>query len=100
MIAAFAALLLFPGLTFRLVAGLAQGLLLFVFIVPLIGGLLGWLWWRNVQSKVNRCPSCSMLTMDSAICPSCGYNLRSSPAASQPSAGDVIDVKAEALDDH
>ena len=102
LIATLAVLLLFPGLTFRLVAGLAQGLLLFAFIVPLVGGLLVWLWWRNVQSKVTKCPSCATLTMNSAICPSCGYDLRSSRssgAAAQPPDGNVIDIEVEVLDD-
>ncbi|TGG96819.1 MAG: hypothetical protein ERJ67_00210 [Aphanocapsa feldmannii 277cV] len=104
-IAFIGALLLLPGPTLRLLFGVAQGLTLLFLLVPLVGSVAAWIWWRRLQSSVVTCPRCGTLTMQASRCPACGYGLDgadgadTTPGMPTSRAGDVIDVQASSVDD-
>ena len=96
-------LLLAPGPAGRLVLDLLGGLTLFVVLLPLALGGLGWVGWLLLQRRLRTCPACGFRSLGSEACPACGTlwgNDGTAPSAEGGfDARDVtIDVQAKDVD--
>ncbi len=102
---AFFLLLLLPTAAGRFLLDLAGGLLLALFVLPLLLSGLGWIGWKVLQSRMITCEVCGAKAFGGATqCLVCGSELASSIATSssdssedtsRPASMATIDVKAE-----
>ena len=91
-------LLIFPTPAGKLIFDLAGGIILFVTLIPLILGVIGWLSWKRIKSQMQSCEACgSSFFDDQMICPICGTNLKKSKDISDniPASAATIDIKSE-----
>ena len=79
---------------------LAGGIFLFLALLPIIIGGVGWLSWKIIKSKVKTCDSCgSSFFNDQVICPICGVNIKSAEKSFDniPASSATIDIKPEEI---
>ncbi|CAI8185832.1 MAG: Uncharacterised protein [Prochlorococcus marinus str. MIT 9215] len=98
-------LLLLPTAAGRFLLDLAGGVMLALFVLPLLLAGLGWIGWRILQSRMVTCPSCGVSTlMASGQCPVCGTavssrsggaNSENDSMSSIPASDATIDITAE-----
>ena len=91
-------LLIFPTPVGKLIIDLAGGIFLFVTLIPLIIGGIGWLSWKRIQSKIQSCEACGSSFFNSqTICPICGTDLKKSKDILEniPASAATIDIKSE-----
>ena len=91
-------LLIFPTPAGKFIFDLAGGIFLFLTLIPLILGAIGWFSWKRIQSKVQSCDSCGSSFFNSQIiCPICGTNLKKSEDSLEniPASAALIDIKSE-----
>ncbi len=79
---------------------LAGGIFLFLTLLPIILGGVGWLSWKVIKSKVKTCEACgSSFFNNQVICPICGENIKSDERSFDniPASSATIDIKPEEI---
>ena len=97
----FILLIILPTPAGKLIIDLAGGIFLIITIIPLILGGIGWLTWKNIQSKVQTCEACGSSFLNSQmICPICGANIKNTTDILEniPASAATIDIKSEDID--
>ena len=91
-------LFIFPTPAGKFIIDLAGGLFLFVTLIPLILGGIGWFSWKRIQSRIQSCDACgSKFLNNQMICPICGSNLENNKDILEniPASAATIDIKSE-----
>ena len=94
----FILLLIFPTPAGKFIIDLAGGIFLFITIIPLILGGIGWFAWKRIQSKVQTCEACGSNFLNSQmICPICGTAIKNNTEILEnvPASAATIDIKSE-----
>ena len=94
----FILLLIFPTPAGKFIIDLAGGIVIFIALIPLLLGGIGWLSWKRIQSKIQSCESCGSSFFNSqTICPICGTDLKKSKDILEniPASAATIDIKSE-----
>ena len=89
---------IFPTPAGKVIVDLAGGIFLFVTLIPLILGGIGWFFWKRIQSRIQSCDACGSSFFNSQIiCPICGTNLKTSKDVLEniPASAATIDIKSE-----
>ena len=84
----------------KFIIDLAGGIFLFLAILPIIIGGVGWLSWKIIKSKVKTCDACgSSFLNDQVICPICGQKIESVEKGFDniPASSATIDIKTEEI---
>ncbi len=84
----------------KLIFDLAGGIFLFLALLPVIIGGVGWLTWKIIKSKAKTCEACgSSFFNDQVICPICGENITSTEKSfdHMPASSATIDIKPEEI---
>ena len=69
-------ILLLPTAAGRVLLDLAGGLMIVIFLIPLLFAGAGWIGWRILQSQMTLCDVCGARLMSKSIqCPICGSDL-------------------------
>ena len=82
----------------RFFIDLAGGILLFITLMSLILGGIGWFSWKKIQSNIQSCDACGSSFFNSQIiCPICGNNLQKSTDILEniPASSATVDIKSE-----
>tara|TARA_B100000700_G_scaffold28790_1_gene27672 strand:+ start:950 stop:1276 length:327 start_codon:yes stop_codon:yes gene_type:complete len=93
--------LILPTPAGRFFIDLAGGIFIFITLIPLILGGLGWLAWRNIQSKVQTCENCGSSFLNNQInCPICGQGVKNIKENFEniPASAATIDIKTTEID--
>jgi len=96
----FILLIIYPTPAGKFIIDLAGGIFLFITLIPLILGGIGWLSWKRIQSRIQTCDSCGSSFLNSQIiCPICGTNTKNSKDILQntPASSATIDIKSEEI---
>ena len=94
-------LIILPTPAGKFIIDLAGGIILFITIIPLILGSIGWFTWKRIQSKIQTCEACGSNFLNSQmICPICGTTIKDSTDVLEniPASAATIDIKSENLD--
>ena len=98
-------LLLLPAGAGRVLLDLAGGLLIVLFVLPVLFGGLGWVGWKVLQSRMQSCSACGAVGLGSNLqCSACGTPYTSQLGAETPTgvsipASDLtIDITAQDVD--
>ena len=94
-------LIIWPTPAGKFIIDLAGGIFLFITIIPLILGGVGWFAWKNIQSKVETCEACgSTFLNNQIICPVCGTTIKNTSDILEniPASAATIDIKSEDID--
>ncbi len=84
----------------KFIIDIAGGIFLFLALLPLILGGLGWFSWKLIKSKVKTCDACgSNFFNDQVICPICGENVTGAAGNLDniPASSATIDIKPEEI---
>ena len=84
----------------RFIIDLAGGIFIFLALLPIILGGIGWLAWKLIKSKVKTCDACgSSFLNNQVICPICGGNFTSAEKSFEniPASSATIDIKPEEI---
>ena len=98
---AFILLAIWPTPAGKFFIDLVGGLFLFITLIPLILGGIGWLTWKRIQSKVQTCEACGSNFLNSQnICPICGTTIKNTAEILEniPASAATIDIKSEDID--
>ncbi len=93
-------LIIFPTPAGKFIIDLAGGIFLFMALIPLILGGIGWFSWKKIQSTIQTCDSCGSSFFNSQIsCPICGKNKTTSKDILEniPASAATIDIKSEEI---
>ena len=85
----------------KVMIDLAGGIFLFLALLPIILGGIGWLTWRIIKSKVKTCNACgSNFFNDEGICPICGSKTTNTEKSFDniPASSATIDIKPEKIE--
>ena len=96
----FILLIILPTPAGKFIIDLAGGIFLFITLIPLILGGIGWLSWKRIQSRIQTCDACGSSFLNSQIiCPICGTNTKNSKDILQntPASSATIDIKSEEI---
>jgi len=96
----FILLIIYPTPAGKFIIDLAGGIFLFITLIPLILGGIGWLSWKRIQSRIQTCDACGSSFLNSQIiCPICGTNTKNSKDILQntPASSATIDIKSEEI---
>ena len=94
----FILLLIFPTPAGKFIIDLAGGIFLFIILIPLILGGIGWFSWKRIQSKIQTCDACGTSFLNSQVnCPVCGKNRKNNKDILEniPASAATIDIKSE-----
>ena len=94
----FILLIIWPTPAGKFIIDLAGGIFLFITIIPLILGGIGWFAWTRIQSKVQTCEACGSSFLTAQVtCPICGKTIRANKdnLSSIPASAATIDIKSE-----
>ena len=94
----FILLLVFPTPAGKFILDLAGGIFLFITLIPLILGGIGWFSWKRIQSRIQTCEACGSSFLNSQIiCPICGTNTKNNKDILEniPASSATIDIKSE-----
>ena len=97
----FFLLIVLPTPAGNFIIDLAGGIFLIITIIPLILGGVGWVAWKNIQSKVQTCEACgSTFLNNQMICPVCGTTIKNNSDILEniPASAATIDIKSEDID--
>ena len=84
----------------KFIFDLAGGIFLFLALLPIILGGIGWLTWKTIKSKVKTCSACgSSFFNNQVICPICGENMTSPGGNLEnvPASSATIDINPEEI---
>ena len=79
----------------KFIIDLAGGIFLFITIIPLILGGIGWFAWKRIQSKVQTCEACGSTFLNNVmICPVCGATIKNTKDILEniPASAATIDI--------
>tara|TARA_Y100001968_G_C18809952_1_gene459636 strand:- start:125 stop:427 length:303 start_codon:yes stop_codon:yes gene_type:complete len=91
-------LIIFPSPAGKFIIDLAGGIFLFVALIPIVLGGIGWFSWKRIQSKMQTCDACGTRFLnDQTICPICGTNFKNNKEILEniPASAATIDIKSE-----
>tara|TARA_Y100001968_G_scaffold49997_2_gene40426 strand:+ start:16784 stop:17122 length:339 start_codon:yes stop_codon:yes gene_type:complete len=93
-------LLLLPSTAGKFIANIAGGLLIFLLLLPILIAGGGWIGWKIIKSKLQKCNSCGSEYFNTiSECPICGKKNSSESASlndiSQPASSVTIDITPE-----
>ena len=94
----FILLIIWPTPAGKFIIDLAGGIFLFITIIPLILGGIGWFAWKRIQSKVQTCEACGSTFLNTEmICPVCGATIKNTNDTLEniPASAATIDIKSE-----
>ena len=94
----FILLIIVPTPAGKFIIDLASGIFLFITLIPVIIGGIGWFTWKRIQSKIQKCDSCgSSFLNNQNICPICGANINNRKDIHEniPASAATIDIKSE-----
>ena len=94
----FIFIIILPTPAGKFIIDLAGGIFLFITIIPLILGGIGWLTWKRIQSEVRNCEACGSSFLNSQmICPICGTTIKKTKDILEniPASAATIDIKSE-----
>ena len=97
----FIFIIILPTPAGKFIIDLAGGIFLFITIIPLILGGIGWLTWKRIQSEVRNCEACGSSFLNSQmICPICGTTIKKTKDILEniPASAATIDIKSEDID--
>ena len=97
----FILLIIVPTPAGKFILDLAGGIFLFIALIPLILGGVGWFTWKKIQSKVHTCEVCgSTFINNQYICPICGTSIKNTKDILEniPASAATIDIKSEDID--
>ena len=97
----FILIFILPTPAGKFIIDLAGGIFLFITLIPLILGGIGWFVWKRIQSKVQTCEGCGLRFLNSqVICPVCGTTMKNSTDILEniPASAATIDIKSENID--
>jgi len=97
----FILLVILPTPAGKFIIDLAGGIFLFITIIPLILGGIGWFAWKRIKSKVQICEACgSTFINNKMICPTCGTTMKNTADILEniPASAATIDIKSEDMD--
>ncbi len=97
----FIFLFILPTPAGKLVIDLAGGLFLFITLIPLILGGIGWITWKRIQSKIQICSACGSSFLNTqTFCPVCGITIRNKEDSLEdiPASSATIDIKPKNID--
>ena len=97
----FILLIIWPTPAGKFIIDLASGIFLFITIIPLILGGIGWFAWKRIQSKAQTCEACGSTFLNSQmICPVCGTSIKNTGdiVDNIPASAATIDIKSEDID--
>mgnify|MGYP001448063322 CR=1 FL=1 len=102
---AFILILLIPSTAGRFLLDIAGGLILIIFLVPILLGGLGWFGWKILQARSKTCDNCGASFFNEVPqCPVCGKivsnsinkeNKSNKTNNSIPASSVIIDVDSE-----
>ncbi len=84
----------------KFIFDLAGGIFLFLALLPIILGGVGWLSWKIIKAKAKTCEACgSSFFNNQAICPICGEKVTSAEQSFDniPASSATIDIKPEEI---
>ncbi len=96
----FILLIIWPTPAGKFIIDLAGGIFLFITIIPLILGGIGWFAWKRIQSKVQTCEACGSTFLNTEmICPVCGAKINNTKDILEniPASAATIDIKSEEI---
>ncbi len=94
-------LLLIPTAAGRFLLDIAGGLLIILFLLPILLAGAGWIGWKLIQSKLTNCSNCgASFPNNLAQCPICGSEIILDSSSENinnniPASSATIDIKAE-----
>ena len=97
----FLFLVILPTPAGKFFIDLAGGIFLFITIIPLIAGGIGWFAWKRIKSKLLTCEACGSTFLNSQlICPICGTAITNTADILDniPASAATIDIKSEDID--
>ena len=97
----FILLVIVPTPAGKFIIDLAGGIFLFITLIPLIIGGIGWFAWKRIQSKMQTCEGCGSTFVDTQItCPICGTTMENTSDVLEniPASAATIDIKSEEMD--
>jgi len=97
----FIFIIILPTPAGKFIIDLAGGIFLFITIIPLILGGIGWLTWKRIQSEVRNCEACGSSFLNSQmICPICGTTIKKTKDILEniPASAATIDIKSEDIE--
>ena len=93
-------IVILPSPAGRFIIDLAGGIFLFLALLPIILGGIGWVAWKIIKSKVTTCEACGASFFNTqVICPICGANITSTEKSFDniPASSATIDIKPEEI---
>ena len=93
-------LIILPTPAGKFIFDLAGGIFLFLALLPIILGGIGWLSWKAIKSKVKTCDSCgSSFLNNQVICPICGEKITNTEKSFDniPASSATIDIKPKEI---
>ena len=97
----FILLFIVPTPAGKLLIDLAGGVFLFITIISVILGGIGWFTWKKIQSKIQTCENCGSTFLNTQmICPICGSTINNTTDMLEniPASAATIDIKSEDID--
>ena len=94
----FILLIIVPTPAGKFIIDLASGIFLFITLIPVIIGGIGWFTWKRIQSKMQTCGACGSTFFNSQLtCPICGTTMKKSSDILEniPASAATIDIKSE-----
>ena len=91
-------ILILPSAAGRFLLDLAGGLLLLLLLTPILIASIGWISWKLLQPKFNKCESCGTTFFNEINqCPLCGSSISDSENQTNniPASNVIIDISAE-----
>ena len=93
-------IIILPTPAGKFIFDLAGGIFLFLALLPIILGGVGWLTWKIIKSKVKTCSGCGSSFFNNLdICPICGENIGSTAKSFEniPASSATIDIQPEEI---
>ena len=97
----FILLVILPTPAGKFILDLAGGIFIFITLIPLILGGIGWFTWKSIQSKVETCEACGSSFLNTQkMCPLCGATIKSNEGILEntPASAATIDIHSENID--
>ena len=93
-------IIILPTPAGKFIIDLAGGIFLFLALLPIILGGIGWFSWKIIKSNVKTCGACgSSFFNNQIICPICGESIKSAETGvdNMPASSATIDIKPKEI---